>query len=394
MSGWRIPLSDLNYDEAEDRAVGGPLSTRWLSMGPEVQSFETEFAALLEVEHAVAVSSGTAALHLAYAALGIGPGDEIIQPAMNFVAAANMTIASGATPVFADIVAIDEPSISPARIEALIRQSTRAVVVMHYGGSACRMEEIMRIARTHGVAVIEDACHAVGATYGPDAGVSADRMVGSVGDIACFSFFSNKNLATGEGGMVVTDDDDLARRVRLLRSHGMTTLTWDRHEGHARSYDVLTHGFNYRLDDLRAALGRVQLSKLTTANRRRRALAERYDLLLRDSESFRTLRTPHEHSSHHLMVAVAKDRATRDAAAAALANARVQTSLHYPCITDFAAFAAYTDSEVPVSRQFAERTLSLPLFPTLALDDVDDVVALLVDAASGSGGDQLVPGRS
>ncbi|MDQ1432730.1 MAG: hypothetical protein QOF40_3332 [Actinomycetota bacterium] len=389
---WRIPLSDLNYDESELRAVEGPLSTRWLSMGPEVQSFETEFAALLDVEHAIAVSSGTAALHLAYAALGIGPGDEIIQPAMNFVAAANMTIAVGATPVFADIVAIDEPTVSPAQIEALIGPSTRAVVVMHYGGSACRMEEIVQIARTRGVAVIEDACHAVGATYGPDAGAGADRMVGSVGDIACFSFFSNKNLATGEGGMVVTNDDDLARRTRLLRSHGMTTLTWDRHEGHARSYDVLTHGFNYRLDDLRAALGRVQLSKLPAANRHRRALAERYDSLLRDSQAFRTLRTRHEHSSHHLMVAVARDPATREAAAAALATARVQTSLHYPCITDFAAFAAYSNSDVPVSRQFAERTLSLPLFPGLAPHDVDDIVALLDAAVSGSGDDQLIPG--
>ena len=279
VSGWRIPLSDLNYDDLEERAARGPLSTRWLSMGPEVQSFEEEFAALVDVPHAIAVSSGTAALHLAYVALGIGPGDEVIQPAMNFVAAANMTTAIGATPVFADILAIDEPTISPAHATALVGPNTRAIVVMHYGGNACRMNEILELARARGVAVIEDACHAVGATYGPDAGADADRPVGSLGDISCFSFFSNKNLATGEGGMVTTNDDDLARRVRLLRSHGMTTLTWDRHLGHATSYDVVTHGFNYRLDDLRAALGRVQLSKLAAGNQRRRELVARYDAL-------------------------------------------------------------------------------------------------------------------
>ena len=193
--------------------------------------------------------------------------------------------------------------------------------------------------------------------------------------------------------MVVTNDDDLAERVRLLRSHGMTTLTWDRHVGHASSYDVVTHGFNYRLDDLRAALGRAQLSKLGTGNARRREHAERYDGLLRDSQAFLPVRTRHANSSHHLMVVVAQDLSLRDAAAAALARAGVQTSRHYPCITDFAAFADYAGSDVPVSRRFAERTLSLPLYPGLGPDDVDLVVALLDATTAVTGDDRLVRER-
>jgi dTDP-4-amino-4,6-dideoxygalactose transaminase len=261
---------------------------------------------------------------------------------------------------------------------------------MHYGGNACRMEEILAVARAHDVAVIEDACHAVAATYGPDGGAHANEVVGRAGDLACFSFFSNKNLATGEGGMVVTGDDDLAARVRLLRSHGMTTLTWDRHEGHARSYDVVTHGFNYRLDDLRAALGRAQLAKLHQGNERRRVLAERYRRLLRDSDRFVPVRAHDDHSAHHLMAVVARDARTREVAATALQRARVQSSLHYPCITDFAAFAAYADADVPLSREYAARTLTLPLHPGLEPSEVDEVVALL-EAATDSGRDVLVP---
>jgi dTDP-4-amino-4,6-dideoxygalactose transaminase len=382
MAGWRIPLTDLDYDQRERAAVLGPLDDRWLSMGPEVQAFEREFAELVGVEHAIAVASGTAALHLAYVALGIGPGDEVVQPAMNFVAAANMSVAVGATPVFADIVAIDDPTVSPRHVESLVTPRTRAIVVMHYGGAACRMEEILAVARGRGVAIVEDACHALGAPYGPVAGPAADRIVGSLGDVACFSFFSNKNLATGEGGMVVTGDPQIAARVRLLRSHGMTTLTWDRYQGQARGYDVVAHGFNYRIDDLRAALGRVQLAKLPVGNARRRARVEQYRALIGERSSLGFVHVDRTAASaHHLMVLVAPDAETREAAVGALHAAGIQSSMHYPCVTDHSAFADWSRTDLPMSRAFAARAFTVPLHPNLDPRAVEEIAEVLVEAA-------------
>ena len=277
VTDWRVPLSDLDYGSEEATAVQRVIATKWLSMGPEVHAFEQEFAAMQEAKHALAVSSATAGLHLALLALGVGPGDEVIQPALNFVAAANMTVAVGATPVFADICSLDEPTIDPSEVERLISPRTKAVVVMHYGGSLCRMAELTELCAAHGIAIVEDACHAVGVAYHDARNRWPNGiMAGSIGDISAFSFFSNKNIASGEGGMVVTNRADLAERVRLLRSHGMTTLTWDRHKGHAASYDVVNPGYNYRLDELHAALGRAQLGKLERNNQHRRDLLVSY----------------------------------------------------------------------------------------------------------------------
>lgn len=195
MSDWRIPLSDLDYGPEEEAAVLRVLRSRWLSMGPEVQAFEKEFAELVGAKYAIAVSNGTAALHLSYLTLGLGSGDEIIQPAINFVAVANMTVAVGSTPVFADIVAVDEPTIDPADLERRITPQTKAVVVMHYGGYLCRMAEINEICERHGLFLIEDACHAVGARYSdPQERNPHQKMAGNIGDIAAFSFSATKTF--------------------------------------------------------------------------------------------------------------------------------------------------------------------------------------------------------
>ncbi len=277
MVEWAIPLSDLDYDFEEMTAVQRVVASKWLSMGAEVQAFEREFAAMHEARHALAVANASAGLHLAFLALGLGRGDEIIQPALNFVAAANMTRAVGATPIFADIIDLNEPTIDPEHVERLATARTKAVVVMHYGGNLCRVKELAEFCRARGLVLIEDACHAVGARYQRlDQRPPHGAMAGSIGDVSAFSFFSNKNMATGEGGMVVTNRDDVAERVRLLRSHGMNSLTWDRHKGHASSYDVVVNGYNYRLDELHAALGRTQLAKLIRNNERRRRLLEAY----------------------------------------------------------------------------------------------------------------------
>lgn len=388
----RISLSDLDYGPEEEAAVLRVLRSRWLSMGPEVQAFESEMAAFLGVEHAVAVSSGTAALHLSMLALDLGDGAEVIQPAINFVAAANTTVMAGATPVFADVVSVDEPTIDPLSVERLITPRTRAVVVMHYGGYVARMTELSALCARHGLVLIEDACHAIGARH-ISSEISSElpsqpdrlhgRRAGAIGDVGCFSFFSNKNLATGEGGLVVTRRADVAARLRQLRSHGMTTLTWDRHRGHASSYDVVAHGFNYRLDELHAALGRCQLAKLERNNSRRRDLVARYRQQLHDRDGWRM--PFHDYagdSSYHLATVLAPDREARRRAVERLTAAGIQHSLHYPCIADFTAFEAYRSSAVAVSRDFAARVITLPLHPALGTGEVDAVCAQLTASAA------------
>jgi dTDP-4-amino-4,6-dideoxygalactose transaminase len=323
VSEWRIALSALNYGPEEEAALLRVLRGGWISMGPEVQAFEAEFAELQGGGHAFAVANGTGGLHLALAALDLKPGDEVIQPALNFVASANMTAALGATPVFADVIGLEEPTIDPAGIEKLITPSTRALIVMHYGGYLCRMPEIAATCRERGIRLVEDACHAVGAAERDGA------MAGAIGDIGVFSFFSNKNIATGEGGMVFTRDEALAERVRLLRSHGMTTLTWDRHKGHANAYDVKANGFNYRMDDLHAALGREQLKKLADGNRRRAELSERYRRRLAQSPDWIVpFAAGDRPSAHHLMAVVAPDAETRRRAVDGLRAGGIQSSFH------------------------------------------------------------------
>ncbi len=382
MSEWRIPLFELDYGPEETQAALRVLENRWLSMGPETADFERQFAQMLGIEHAFAVSSGTAALHLAYLLLELKSGDEIVQPAVNFVAAANMTLAAGAKPVFADILSLEEPTIDPGQVERLMTPRTRAVVVMHYGGYLCRMAELAEICRKRSVALIEDACHAVGARYKDAEGrVPHGRMAGTLGDAGCFSFYSNKNLSTGEGGMIVTARKDWGERIRLLRSHGITTPTWDRHLGHAYSYDVALHGYNYRLDDLRSALGKVQLKKLAENNRRRRELVSLYRKAFSGQKEWRAAfeRTEGE-SACHLFTALAPSAESRRRAVERLKAAGIQSSLHYPCIADFDSFREYAVSPLERSRAYCSRTITLPLYPAMTAEQVEEVCGVLFEA--------------
>lgn len=369
---WQVPLSDIDLDDAEISAVEKVLRSRWLSMGPVTQQFEAAFAAMCGAKHAFAVSNGTTALHLAYAALGLGPGDEVIVPALTFVATANAIRYTGATPVFADVTSLADLTIAPADVAAKITPRTRAIAVMHYGGHLCDMDAIAALADRHGLAVVEDACHAPGATWN-------GRGAGTLGEVGCFSFFANKNIAIGEGGMVTTSRDDLAERIRLLRSHGMTTLTWDRHRGHAASYDVVATGFNYRLDEIHSALGLAQLGKLLENNRRRATLVACYRAELAGTPGLTVpfgAAAAGSQPAYHLFPIILEPAIDRAAFMAHLRGQGIQSSIHYPPIHQFSAFRAeQTDVRLPVTEEVGRREVTLPLFPTMTEHQIALVVA-------------------
>jgi dTDP-4-amino-4,6-dideoxygalactose transaminase len=375
LSDWRVSLSELEYGPAEEAAARRVLQSRWLTMGSEVRAFEERFAEMVDIPHAIAVTNGTAALHLVLAALGVGQGDEVIQPSINFVAAANMTRALGATPVFADIVGIDEPTLDPAAVERLMTPRTKVVVAMHYGGYLCRMAQLHDLCEARGVALVEDACHAPGARYRDEGHRLHGRHAGALSRAGCFSFFSNKNLTTGEGGMITTDSDRLAREMRLRRSHGMTTSTLDRHRGHAFDYDVTAVGFNYRPTELMGALGQVQLAKLDEGNDRRRAHDEIYRAGLATVPGVVVPFADHaSRSACHLMPVVLPAGSPRQEIMRTLRSAGVQSSIHYRAIHTMSAYREYASADLPRSVAYCQRELTLPMFPGLRRDQVDLVV--------------------
>jgi dTDP-4-amino-4,6-dideoxygalactose transaminase len=370
---WRVPLSDIEVDDELMAAAADTLRSGWWSMGPRVAEFEQAFAAYVGTRHAFAVSSGTSALHLALAACGCGPGDEVIVPSLTFVAAANTIRHAGAEPVFCDIRGADDLNLDVASVEAAIGPRTKAIAVLHYGGHPCDLEGVLALAEEHDLVVVEDAAHALGASAG-------GRMCGAVGRAGCFSFFSNKNLPIGEGGMVVTDDDGVADRIRLLRSHGMTTLTWDRHRGHAHSYEVVTSGFNYRLDEVRAALGLVQLRRLDDGNAARGRFVARYRARLGDVPGLTVpFAGADDDSAHHLAVVVLPEDVDRDELRSSLQADGIQTSVHYPPVHRFSAFAGVRrPTPLDVTEKLAPRLLTLPLYPSLGEERVDLVAEALV----------------
>ena len=373
---WRVPLADIAVDDRLVAAVAETCRTGWWSMGPRVAEFERQFAEFSGSGHAIAVSNGTAALHLALLAVGCGHGDEVVLPSLNFVAAANVTMHTGSRPVFCDIESPLEPNLSTESLEAAIGPATKAIIALHFAGVPCDIDRVVELAGERGLVVIEDAAHAPGS-------FRSGRMCGTFGQIGCFSFFSNKNLPTGEGGMLVTDDGELASKLRLLRSHGMTTLTWDRHAGHAPTYDVLLPGFNYRLDELHATIGTLNLDRLMTENAGRRAVSGRYRAELDGVKGIQMpfLSANADESSHHLALVLLPETADRTSVRAALEERGVQSSVHYPPIHRFAAYANI-DRRVPLSQTevAGHRLLTLPLFGHMKDEQVELVIEALLDA--------------
>lgn len=371
---WRVPLADVTLGKKEEDAVLEVLRSGWLTMGAVTQAFEQELAAFVGARHAFAVNNGTAALHLACLAVGLGEGDEAIVPSLTFVATANAVRYTGAEVVFADIESEDWLCVFPRAIEEKITGRTKAIVVMHYGGFACDMPEILRVAKKYGLAVIEDAAHAIG-------GSLQGKALGTWGDAGCYSFFGNKNMTTAEGGMLVTNDDRIAEKVRVLRSHGMTTLTWDRHKGHASTYDVVDLGYNYRMDEIRSAIGREQLKKLPAGNARRTELVSRYQWAFQEKVPALGLPFAEQRgiSSQHIFPILLPEGVQREAFREALKADGIQTSFHYPPVHHFLIYRKEGE-ELKMTESAARRQVTLPLFPAMTDEQQDLVIEAVIRA--------------
>jgi dTDP-4-amino-4,6-dideoxygalactose transaminase len=379
MSDWRVPLTDIAMPEQDVRAVMECLESGWLTMGPRTQSFEQALADYVGTPHAVTVSSGTAALHLACLAAGIGPGDEVIVPAFTFVASAAAVRYTGAEPVLCDVRGPLDFNIDPADAERRITPRTRAIVAVHFCGYPADLHALRALCDERGLVLIEDCAQAIGALADADG-----RQVGTVGELGAFSFFSKKQLCVGEGGMVATADEAMAARIRLLRSHAMTSTTWDRHRGHDPAYDVVDVGFNYRLDEPRAALGLSRIGRLEGDIARRRELVRAYRERLADMSG---LELPFdeeavERSSHFAFPVLLSDREARDRFRDALKADGIQTTW-YPALHTFTEYRAIVPSGgLPQAAEAADRHCALPLSSTMDESQLEIVVAAVRAAVS------------
>jgi len=375
---WKIQLFKLNFDGRESDAAREVIESGWLTMGEKTSSFESSFGNFLGSSiYATAVSNGTAALHMALLALNIRSGDEVIIPALTFVADANVVYLVGATPIIADCGSLDNWNMTAETIAQKITAKTKAVIVVHYAGYPCDMPSIKKLCTDRGIHLIEDVAHAPGASID-------GKSCGAWGDIGCFSFFSNKNLSLGEGGMVTTTNEKLNQRLRYLRSHGMTTLTLDRHKGRAITYDVIEPGLNYRMDEVRAAIGLVQLDKLPSSNLSRKHLTDRYRDNLKGTEVLIPFSQPYgamSLSSYHILPILLPKKVDRKEVIEKLKQKGIQSSIHYPPFWDFTAYAGqFKPTDAPIVAEISQRQLTLPLFPTMRIDEVDEVTLALLGA--------------
>lgn len=365
-------VGEPSLGEPEKAALSRVIDSNWITMGENVRAFEREFSAEHGVPDAVAVNSCTAGLHLVLAALGIGRGHEVLVPSLSFVATANCVLYVGGTPVFVDIVGANAPVISVADAARKCTSRTKAVILMHYAGYLADREAWRGFAEEHGVLLIEDTAHAAGV---PGAG--------TLGDAAVFSFYGNKNMTTAEGGMIFARDPDLLRRIRQMRGHGMTSGARERLDARTPTYDVTMLGWNYRMDEFRAAVGRVQLQSLSQWNAIRADLARSYRDAL--AEFCPDVLVPFGNrrgvSAHHFLPVVLPEGADRDAIMARMGNAGVQTTVHYPPIHLLSFYQdRFPSLGLRKTEEFARRELSLPLHPRLGYADVEQVARALADA--------------
>ena len=375
---YRIPLFNLNFDGKEAQAAYDTNQSGWISTGPKCEELEKMFVDMFHVNYAVSTSNCTDALHLCCLVSDIGPGDEVICPSLTFAASANCIRYAGATPVFCDIVGPEHINIDPKEIEKKITDKTKAILVVHMAGFPCKMDEIMAIAKKHNLKVIEDACHGPLSEY-------KGKKLGTIGDCAAFSFFSNKNISTGEGGMFISNNKEMADKARLLRSHGMTTMSYQRAGGHATAYDIVELGYNFRLDDIHAAIAIEQLKKLPADLEQRIAVRKRYIELLSKVENVVVPFADNtEFTSNYIMpIVITKGTVEdRDAIRNKIHEAGVQTSVHYPAIHRFSIYKDY-GAVLPQTEYVTDHEITLPMYAALSMEDVEYIVNVVDKAING-----------
>lgn len=370
-----IPFHRAYITDEEINGVVDAIRSGWLTMGPKTVEFEQRFRDYIYAgtgvpeaeQHAVSFNSATAALHLALKAAGIKAGDEVVLPTNTFIATAEVVTYFGATPVLCDIEE-DTHNLAFARLEGLITSRTRAVIPVHFGGQACDMDEIMALCHRRDLTVIEDAAHALPSRY-------KGRLIGTIGDITCFSFYATKTLATGEGGMATTRNGDHARKMRINRLHGISRDAWDRYTMTGSwYYEVVDNGNKYNMTDLNAALGIAQLAKLEWMNERRVSIARRYSEAFRGSAVVPPVVRPDRDSSWHLYVIKTSNR---DELVEKLKQAGIGTSVHFIPVHKHPYYRTtygYRDGDYPTANRVFDRSLSLPIYPGMTDGEVDRVI--------------------
>jgi len=370
-----IPYGKQTVEEDDIAVVSEVLRSDWLTTGPKVVEFERAVAEFCGVEHGVAISNGTAALHAAMAAVGIGPGDEVVVPAITFVATANGVLYQGGTPVFADV----DPEtllVDPASVAEKITSRTKAIVAVDYAGQPCDYEALRAVAERHGIPLVADACHSLGASY-------RGRMAGALADLSAFSFHPVKPVTTGEGGMIVTSDAELARRMRIFRNHGITTDFRQRESAGSWDYDMVSLGYNFRLPDLSCALGISQLRKLPEWIERRNRIAAAYHKAFSGLERIRPLAIAADrtHGYHLFVVRVS---CNRDEVFRKLRARGIGVNVHYKPVYlhPFYRSKGYPEGLCPVAEKVFASVLSLPIYPRMTDAQIAEVVAGISDVVA------------
>ena len=374
---YKIPLFNLNFDECEAQAAYDTIKSGWISTGPKNAELEQMFKDMWSVKYAVSMTNCTDALHVCCIVCGFGPGDEVICPSLTFAASCNCIRYVGATPVFADIIGPDDMNINPKDIEAKITPRTKGIVVVHMAGFPCKMDEIMAIARKHNLKVIEDACHGPLSEY-------KGKKLGTIGDCAAFSFFSNKNISTGEGGMFITNNEEMEKAARLIRSHGMSTMSYQRAKGHATAYDITCLGYNFRLDDIRASIAIEQLKKLPGDLQRREVVRKRY---IEQLSGIPQIAIPFadnkEFVSNYIMpiVLLNSSRDRRNQIREYIHAAGIQTSVHYPAVHHFSTYQKL-GAILPQTDYVTDNEITLPMYAALTDEQVDFICETIKKAVT------------
>ena len=365
---YKVPLFKLNYDDKEKKALQKVINSKWLTMGQQTATLEKKFSNLIKGNvSTVAVSSCTAAIHLSLLSLDLKKNDEIIVPSLSFISQINVIKNLGAKPILIDCTSLDNWNIDIEKVKSSITKNTKAIIILHYAGFPCLIDnELKEICKKKKILIVEDVAHAPGAKIN-------NIFCGAMGDVGCFSFFSNKNISAGEGGIITTKNKKLANKLRFFRSHGMTQLSLDRTLGRTSKYDVVVSGLNYRIDELRASLDNVQISKLKKANLKRKKIFKLYQNLLNKLPilfPFQNIGYNYEAAYHIFPILIPKS-INRQLLIDKLKQEGIQTSVHYPAFWSFSIYKKiFSKTKYPFCKEICDRQLTLPLFPTMKEEDV------------------------